>query len=64
MGIVNQAKGEDSVDRYKATLVENWFTQTYSIDYQEKLTPVAKMNSICVILSCAANLGWNFSNLM
>ena len=39
------------------------FTQTYGIDYQETFAPVAKMNSIQVILSCAANLGWPLQQL-
>lgn len=63
MGIFNQAEGEGSVDRYKAGLVENWFTQTHGIDYQETFAPVAKMNFICVILSCSANLGWKLQQL-
>ena len=39
------------------------FTQTYGIDYQETFAPVAKMNSIRTILSCAANLGWSLQQL-
>jgi len=34
------------------------FTQTYGIDYEETFAPVAKMNSIRVLLSIAANLDW------
>ena len=34
------------------------FTQTYGIDYQETFAPVAKMNFICILLSCVANLDW------
>lgn len=29
------------------------------VDYQETFAPVAKRNSICILLSCAANLGWS-----
>nr|XP_016434943.1 PREDICTED: protein fluG-like [Nicotiana tabacum] len=32
------------------------FTQTYGVDYQETFAPVAKMNTIKILLSCAANL--------
>jgi hypothetical protein len=51
-------KAGGSVERYKAKLVAKSFTQTYGIDSKETFTPVAKMNSIRVVLSIAANLNW------
>ena len=47
-----------SVNRYKVRLVAKGFTQTYGIDYQETFAPVAKLNTIQVLLSLAANLDW------
>lgn len=35
------------------------YTQTYGIDYEETFAPVAKMNSVRTLLSCAANFDWN-----
>ena len=52
-------KAYDSIERLKARLVAKGFTQTYGIDYQETCSHIAKMNSIRVLLSCAANLGWD-----
>jgi hypothetical protein len=34
------------------------YTQTYGIDYQETLSHVAKLSTVRVILSLAANLDW------
>ena len=44
------------VDRYKARLVAQGFTQMQSLDYEETFASVAKLNSICVLLSLAINL--------
>jgi Reverse transcriptase (RNA-dependent DNA polymerase)/Integrase core domain len=46
------------VERYKARLVAKGYTQTYGIDFQETFSPVAKLNTIRVVLSCASNFDW------
>lgn len=46
------------VERYKARLVAKGYTQTFDINYQETFAPVAKMNSIRVLISLATNYGW------
>ncbi|WJZ98322.1 hypothetical protein VitviT2T_016852 [Vitis vinifera] len=56
-------KVDESVDRYKATLVAKGFTQTYGIDYLETFSPVAKLNTIRVLLSLATNLDWPLHQL-
>ena len=48
-------KSDGSLDKYKARLIAKGFTQAYGIDYKETFAPVAKMNTIRVLLSLAVN---------
>jgi len=54
---------DGSIARHKARLVAQGFTQTHGIDYDETFAPIAKLNSIHVLLSIATNLDWELHQL-
>jgi hypothetical protein len=56
-------KSDGSLERYKARLVAKGFTQTYGIDYLETFAPIAKLNSVRVLLSLATNRDWPLQQL-
>ena len=50
---------DGSIDKYKARLVAKGFLQVEGIDYSETYAPVAKMNSIHLVLSLVASQHWS-----
>ena len=48
-----------SIERLQARLVAKGYTQTYSVDYAETFSPVAKISFVRILISLATNLGWS-----
>ncbi|KAA0040720.1 Retrovirus-related Pol polyprotein from transposon TNT 1-94 [Cucumis melo var. makuwa] len=51
-------KADGTLDKHKARLVAKGFTKTYGVDYSENFSPVAKLNTVRVLLSVAVNKDW------
>ena len=49
---------DGSIQRYKVRLVAKGYSQAYGLDYRETFSPVAKLNTVTVLLSLVANLDW------
>eukprot|EP00253_Pinus_taeda_P002291 PITA_02291 len=49
---------DGKVDKHKARLVAKGFSQVEGIDYTKTFSPVAKMNSIHLVLSLVASFKW------
>ncbi|XP_019054646.1 PREDICTED: uncharacterized protein LOC109115269 [Nelumbo nucifera] len=54
---------DGSIERYKAQLVAQWFTQQARIDFAKTFSPVVKPTTIRLIISLAVHYGWNLRQL-
>ena len=54
---------DGTIERHKARLVARGFTQTFGVDYKETFAPVAKMNTVRVLLLVAINSHWSLHQM-
>jgi hypothetical protein len=52
-------KADGSIEKYKARLVVQGFTQKFGVDYFDTFSPIAKLSSFRIILTIAACNDWD-----
>jgi Reverse transcriptase (RNA-dependent DNA polymerase) len=54
---------DGTIKCYKVRLVAKGYTQIYRIDYEKTFAPVAKMNTVKILLSIAVNKKWTLHQM-
>lgn len=54
---------DGTVDRFKARLVAKGYSQTQGLDYIDTFSPVAKLNSVHILISLAVYFDWPLHKL-
>ncbi len=64
VGFQRKRKADGTVDRFKARIMAQGYSQQYGVDYSEVFARVTRANCITEILSVANAMIWNSVKLM
>jgi len=56
-------KENGEIDNFKARLVAKGYAQEYGVDYIEVFAPIARLDTICIIIIMAAHYNWKIFQL-
>ena len=59
----NKVAADGSTYKCKARMAEIVFSQVQGVDYHETFAPVAKMDSICLVLAISASKHWEVHHM-
>jgi len=54
---------DNSINKYKARLVVKGYAQIFGVDYSDTFAPVARLDTIRLLLAIAAQKGWKVIQL-
>lgn len=54
---------DGSVNKYKARVVVKGYAQMFGVDFSETFAPVARMDTIMMLLALAAQKGWTLHQM-
>jgi hypothetical protein len=63
MGLQAEKNAEGEVIKHKARLVAKGYVQKQGVDFEEVFAPVARLDTVRLLLAIAANRGWQVHHL-
>lgn len=54
---------DGTIIKYKERLVAKGYVQKHGVDYDEVFIPVARIETICLVIALAASKGWEIHHL-